>query len=384
MIETEIKNFFSIAQTKIELIEQVKNLYSREVAKRFNSFDFWRIGENKVSEIIAFFLDPKESHEQGDVYLRHFLKKFEFEFFDFDEDDTIEVKCELPTIKGRKIDIAIIKNNFEKVIAIENKIYSNTPDQNNQIQDYLDFFKEKDSSSFCLIYLSPIEKTISGRSITSTEKELNIESNRLKFLTYEEHMIDCLSDFGNLTKNNRVESFLNDFENTLRKMYMGQNDINSKEFIIKLINENLQNLEISFIVSNSLLEIKNKLKKQFEKDLIDIGKDLGLVVQGTALIPSQWKKHKISFTYERGGVLYGLQRINEDKSKTRIPEIDLFLENEIKEKFYVSPWWPMYQHFYSNIDTNKQFWLDIKSGRAKERAKHFVKLIIDNFNNNNY
>lgn len=83
--------------------------YGKEIAPNFNSFDFWWLDENKVSSIISFFLNPHETHEHGDIYLRHFLEKFELDFFQFNERDNITIKCEFNTDKGRRIDIIIYK-----------------------------------------------------------------------------------------------------------------------------------------------------------------------------------------------------------------------------------------------------------------------------------
>ncbi len=384
MTEIDIKNFFSITETKIKLTEQVKKYYGKEIAPNFNSFDFWWIDENKVSSILSFFLNPNQKHEQGDIYLKHFLKKFDLDFFVFNGDDKINVQCELTTSNGRKIDIVIIKNSFEQAIAIENKIYVSTADQNNQIKDYLDFLSKKTNDNFCLIYLSPQEKKVSTTSISSDDKEIFVTSNKLKLLSYEEHMIECLNEFSILTDNVRVRSFLKDFEKTLRKMYMGEKDIDSKQVVIDLINENEKNLEISFLVSNSLEDVKRHLRKKFEHQILEIGQELGLEVEGTRLIPSNWKKNKITFNYESGGLLYGLTRFEPDHNKTRFPEIEDLLERGLKERFSVSAWWPMYQFFYRNIDNNQQFWLDINNGKAKERAKEFVNLINDNFNTDKY
>ena len=388
MTEIEIKNFFSIAETKIKLTEQIRNYYAKEMAPDFNSFDFWQrqIDENKVSSILAFFLDPNEKHEQGDIYLRHFLKKFGLDFFHFDEDNQIKVQCEFTTDKGRRIDIVIWKKSFEQAIAIENKIHPNTTDGNNQVKDYLDFLTRKTDDNFCLIYLSPQEKTVSTDSISSDDREKFSTSNKLKIRSYEEHMIECLNDFGNLTQNFRVKSFLKDFEKTLRKMYMGEKDIDSKQVITDLINENVENLEISLSVSNSLEDVKNQFKQKLEKELLEIGEELGLecIDDDTRLKPSKWTKHRIAFRYEMGGLLYGVQRLKYDKNKSGFLEIEELIKTEMKDEFRVSEWWSMWQFFYRNIKNNKQFWLDIKSGRAKDRARQFVKLINDNFNNDKY
>lgn len=382
--ELEIKNFFSLAETKIKLTKQVKNYYGKEIAPNFNSFDFWWIDENKVSSIISFFLNPSETHEHGDIYLKHFLNKFELDFFHFNENDRVTVQCEYSTDKGRRIDIIIYKNNFEQVIGIENKIYVGTADQQNQITDYLDFLARKSKNNYCLIYLSPQDKTVSNESIRIEEKENFINENKLKILTYEEQMIECLYDFGNLTQNNRVKSFLKDFEKKLRRMYMGEKNINTEQVMVDLINENVKNLEISFSISNSLQEVKRQLKNRFANQIQEIGQELNLEVDGLKLRPSKWTKNRITFNYESGGLLYGLTRTEPDNSKPRFSEIEELLETEIKEKFNVSAWWPMWQFFYSNIENNEQFWIDIKRGKAKERAKNFVKLICDNFNDEKY
>lgn len=382
--ELDIKNFFSLAETKLKLTEQVKNYYGKEIAPNFNSFDFWWIDENKVSAIISFFLNPIETHEHGDVYLRYFLKKFELEFFQFNENDEVNVQCEYNTDNGRRIDIIIYKNNFEQAIAIENKIYIDSADQQNQVNDYLDFLSRKTKDNYCLIYLSPLGKTVSNISMSPEERENYINEKKLKILTYEEQMIDCLYEFGNLTQNNRVKSFLKDFEKKLRTMYMGEKNLNTQQVTVDLINENVKNLEISFLVYNSLQKIKIQLKHKFEKQIQEIGQELNLEVEGLKLRPKKWTKNKITFNFERGGLLYGLTRIAPDNNKTRYPEMETILENELREKFNVSPWWAMWQFFYNNIEYNEQFWVDIKSGKAKERAKNFVKLICDNFNDEKY
>lgn len=384
MTESDIKNFFSLTETKIKLTEQAKYLYGKEIAPNFNSFDFWRIDENKVSEIIAFFLNPNEKHEQGDVYLKHFLTKFGLSFFHFNDHDKIRVQCEVATNNARRIDLVILKNDFEQAIAIENKIYVGTADQPNQLRDYFEFLTEKTKNNFCLIYLSPQDKTVSNYSISLEDRDKYINEGKLKLLTYEEQMIQCLNDFSNLTQNFRVKSFLKDFEKTLRKMYMGENDISTQQVVTDLINENIKNLEISFLVSNSLIEVKRQLKQLLEQQIQEIGLELGIEVDGLKLKPSKWTENKICFNYESGGIIYGISRINADKNKTRIPEIESFFESEINERFNVSAWWPMWQFFYSNIENNEQFWLDVKSGEAKERAKRFIKLINDNFNSDKY
>ena len=43
-------------------------------SNRFNPFQFLRTDEMGLSKILAFLLDPTETHGQGDLFLNSFLK----------------------------------------------------------------------------------------------------------------------------------------------------------------------------------------------------------------------------------------------------------------------------------------------------------------------
>ena len=43
-------------------------------SNRFNPFQFLRTDEMGLSKILAFLLEPKETHGQGDLFLNSFLK----------------------------------------------------------------------------------------------------------------------------------------------------------------------------------------------------------------------------------------------------------------------------------------------------------------------
>jgi hypothetical protein len=384
MTELEIKNFFSIIDTKIKLIEEVRKYYGKEVSPDFNSFDFWWVDENKVSEIIAFFLNPLAKHEQGDIFLKHFLKKFNLDFFKIKEEDLVQVTCEVLTDSGRRIDIVINKNNFEQVIGIENKIHIGTADQENQISDYLKYLRKKSKVNYCLIYLSPKEKALSNHSIDQDEQLIFKQENKLKLLNYEEHIIECIKEFSLLSENIRVKSFLKDFEKKLITMYLGEDNLNKKQVVVDYVSDNIKNLEISFLVANSLQDVKQQLRHKFEQQINEIGQELDFEVNGLALKPKSWSNHSIKFSYEGGGILYGLVRDKEDKNKARLLEVEHMLDEQLREKFSVSPWWPLWQFFYRNIESNEDFWKDIYSGKAKERARTFIKLVKDHFEHTAY
>lgn len=382
----ELGNYFSILDTKVKLADEVRKSYGKELSPAFNSFDFWKTDENKVSEILAFFLNPTERHEQGDVYLRHFLKKFNLDFFSFNTEDKISVQCELLTNAGRRIDIAIIKNDFEQVIGIENKVRHNTQDQANQVKDYLLYLELKSRGNYCLLYLSPQSKDLSDGSLHPSERVSYIEQRRLQLINYEEHIIECVGEFSQLSENNRVRAFLKDFERKLSSMYRGESDLNRKQVAVDHIKENARNLELSFLVANSLQDVKRQLKEKFAQQIVEIGQELGLAVdkQNLTLTPSNWRRHEIYFSYEVGDLYYGIFRKSESIEPITFPKIEPLLQAHIDGKFETSELWPVCYTFYENAENNTAFWVDIQTGEAKKRAGQFVKLINDNFNTAEY
>ena len=66
-------------------------------SNRFNPFQFLRTDEMGLSKILAFLLDPKETHGQGDLFLNSFLKYIgKHNFLAYDK---IQVCVEKATMK---------------------------------------------------------------------------------------------------------------------------------------------------------------------------------------------------------------------------------------------------------------------------------------------
>jgi len=125
---------------------------------------------------------------------------------------------------------------------------------------------------------------------------------------------------------------------------------------------------------------QGKLKKQFLDQLKEIGQELNISVNKHKLVPNNWQNHSICFSYEEGGILYGINRNKRDKNKSRFINI----EQAFKEEFQVSEWWPMYRYFYNDINSKPDFWTDIKDGKIKELAKVFIETIVSKFDTNLY
>ena len=74
-------------------------------SNRFNPFRFMYTNEIGLSKILAFLLDPKETHGQGGLFLNSFLKYIgKNDFFTY---DGIKVSVEKKTNENRRHDIFI-------------------------------------------------------------------------------------------------------------------------------------------------------------------------------------------------------------------------------------------------------------------------------------
>lgn len=104
----------------------------------FNLINFinriWGIGETKHSQILGFFLNPRENHGQGGLFLKLFLEKLGFETSNFNPEDWI-VEVEQRSNGRDQIDILIQSRRLEVSIVIENKS-NGAEDQPHQLYRY--------------------------------------------------------------------------------------------------------------------------------------------------------------------------------------------------------------------------------------------------------
>lgn len=251
MIDANIENFFREVRNKNELQSKLNEAYRKTLTLDFNPLNFVKWNENKVSEIIAFLLDPQASHEQGDLYLRMFVEYFELSFR-YTDVSKVRVALEKNTDESRRVDIVISYDNFKRVIGIENKIYPWTRDQDFQVADYIKHLKTYcKTDDYHLIYLAPQGKILSKDSAGEDYEEM-LTDGKLKQINYEEHIIDLVHRFAMHTDNDRVRAFIRDFELKLRENFIGINMMEQND-VVKYIKESEENIRTAFTVARDLV-----------------------------------------------------------------------------------------------------------------------------------
>ena len=76
ILKKTLDRFFQGLQVGLKSLKEVRGIYDERVAFEFNSINFFKPNENKISEILAFSLNPNEAHGQKDKFLNAFLERF--------------------------------------------------------------------------------------------------------------------------------------------------------------------------------------------------------------------------------------------------------------------------------------------------------------------
>lgn len=165
----------AIVSNSIETREQ-----NRLQSRGLNVFRFFKPGETTHSRLLAFFLDPNESHGQGDLFLVKFLK-----LLGIDQPESVPTHPWIVTAELGRVDVLIKRKHPHAVVVIENK--SNfASDQPNQLYRYWYqeiYSKQKErkaveeeilnpsTSCYRVIYLSPASwKQAEDQSVLRPEK----------------------------------------------------------------------------------------------------------------------------------------------------------------------------------------------------------------------
>jgi len=163
--------FFRAAADHFDAYEKARLHHDKKQATGFNVFHFIEPDENRLSDVLAFLLDPKDSHGQGDLFLRLMFEQLDL-VADAKRIQHATVRREAATHNilnsRRRMDIVVEAGAW---LAIENKVDS--PEQPEQVKDYLEhlhhYTRRHSSVRAALIYLSP-----NGR-LPDSVSELQIE-----------------------------------------------------------------------------------------------------------------------------------------------------------------------------------------------------------------
>lgn len=281
-ISMAIKLLDSIQKCQAEQVDRVRLLLENEIIKkdhiesrirrqltgeRYNIFDVLGVGyyENMHSSFLRHLLDPKESHDQGLVFLNSFIK----------------ILVELADAQGIKIEKncspdwskAIVKNEvshengrFDVAIEVPNKAYIiienkvKASEQEDQLARYGAELKKKTHEYKSLIFLTPTgyeSKTKGSYSVVN--------------MSYD-HLAKFLKDATSLVKPTAtpVIATVLQYIEQCNHIHKGENFMTyMNEEIINLL-KNPNNFEVAYNIATHFSELKKWAKNKFKTNVVSM------------------------------------------------------------------------------------------------------------------
>lgn len=301
-----IESILNIVSSKIEAHNKFKNAYDKQLAFDFSLFNFFLPGENKISQILAYFLDEKQNHGQRNLFLNEFVKLV----CNREIDTTTSINiCEKTISNKRRIDIYIELKDL--IIAIENKIWAD--DQHNQLNDYTTFLEQKSKGKFLLLYLNPYGLEPTDKSINEEFKLELIKQEKFKIISYKHDIISLINKWVSVCEADNVSYFLKEFKKFLEIKFLGKNTLNMSKELRTIIYNNereVQQLVNEYkAIENEVLSKLNTIGKELDK--IQTEKNLGIEIKKSGLF--NWYGSRVyKFSVSKGENKIWIQFVKEE------------------------------------------------------------------------
>ena len=286
-----LERFFVELGPRLETARTLESELDRQLARRFNVFDYLSTDELGLSRMIGDLLDPAGSHGQGAAFLQCLTDKLEFAKDCNLSRSKVEVDVELTITnecgEERRIDIAVQIDDAhgKHCLAIENKA-NYAGDQPDQVKDYLWWLKKK-YCKYLLVYLTPTgegpsEYSVSRNKIDELKKkgtrrlvimpcgpsgELDDTFNDLR-LSFS--LADWLADCRRGCDVDRLRWFLREAETFCQRRYGGTAVTTTESNTVKdFVLDNPENMATALAVYQSWPAIAARIKRDFLKLIHD-------------------------------------------------------------------------------------------------------------------
>lgn len=365
--------------TNVGILSKKYDEIAKITGDNFNIFSVMRMESDEVrthSRIIAELLNPKGTHSQGSVFLKLFFEAIDelkrIENFDF-ENAKIIVEEHIGTInedytKGGYIDI-VIKDSRSQIV-IENKIYAS--DQYGQLLRYKNHYPN------CkLLYLTLGGTEPSNDSIGHLELDIDFYC-----ISYKHNILSWLENcHKQVIDQPMIREVIKHYVNLVKKLTNQTINNNMSEEIVEVLSKNIKE---SFDILASISALKDKLYKEFMRNIIDFAESNNMTITdesdadkeyGVYLHPKEWsnKQYNICVIFEAdsyNGFYYGLSYMEitpEDKTVLR----EKFKNNNYQE----SDWWIWQYHTKCDWGDNSEIWIDVAKGKEGEIYKEVIDKI---------
>ena len=268
MLDSSISGLLQGVSGRIDALAQARRLYSDRLAPDFNALDFLRVDEIGLSRLIAWLLDPSETHAQGTAFLAAYIATFAPEWTHFPLDG-VRVQLEAPCSAGGRLDVLVSGPDWR--IAVENKPFAG--DQNLQLTRYLATIDAVRHGK--LIYLAGLEgQGPSEDSISAALKEERLETGQLVLSSYSA-LRPWLDLCRGACKAERIRSFIDDIQRHILHQFEGYRDMTEKTAVIDAVMSDRKSLEAANLIAASWPGAQKALLEDFHEHFAILAKTNG-------------------------------------------------------------------------------------------------------------
>jgi len=255
---------------RTDALVQARRLYADRLAPGFNTLDFLRVDELGLSRILAWLLNPNETHAQGTAFLAAFIATFAPEWSHFSL-DAVGVQLEAPCSAGGRLDVLISGPDWR--LAIENKPFAG--DQNLQLTRYLATI---DAAKYGkLIYLAGNDgQGPSEDSISASLRDERLDAGDLVISSYSE-LKPWLDLCRGACKAERVRSFIDDVQRHILHQFEGYSDLTEKTAVIDAILTSRQTIEAAGHVASGWTGARETLIETLNSQLRTAAEEKGWI-----------------------------------------------------------------------------------------------------------
>lgn len=342
----KLEDFLGRIHAHHEALIQARLAYADRLALGFSPFQFIQPDEMRLSEIIAWMLNPKGSHGQGARFLEALLSQIGIAW-DTQSCINATVQTEESTHALRRIDILVKSNG--RALAIENKPWAD--DQDKQVFDYLAYLDDLFPARHCLIYLSSDGSDPSDKSIPSREAKQRRNNRQLLTMGYKD-LLPWIATCKSECRADRVTVFLDEFALYIQQHFLGIEDMNENDQIVSAITRSSEMLKSALQVIAAADSIKLSLIKKFEEQIEAALVGSGWRMESSLQKSGRWTgvsirynsidNHRFRIEFEttwRSDLAYGIASAKDDPLHNKITDVVTLELGRAKS----SPTWPWYR-----------------------------------------
>ena len=277
--------------------------YHLKSAPGFSPFHFIKWGEVPVTHLLAYFLNPRQSHGQQGVFQDRFIRAVQaalpLSSLPLTEYEVIAEKRHGGGDYGQ-IDLLLTSSSPRFALCVENKPHPSTSDTWRQLEAYHEFLTGVGGfgDNYLLVYLSDRPRFPRETSLVATKRDALTASGHYLNLTYETFLLPLLSEWTEMAKPEKVRQFLQDFRHQVeRQLHFPSTAPTATMYqdeVAELLLKNTSLLEAAYALPAALVAVETHLKQQLGADVLRVMAELQLPMTSS---PDQWMLFK-SFVNE--------------------------------------------------------------------------------------